>query len=90
MNSVRLIDKIQNSHPLLCGLRQGPLYTVYSTVYALPPPLCSAGVGRTGTFITIDVCLNQVEGESNLDIFNYVRHMRFRRNYMVQTAVSYG
>ncbi|XP_064386192.1 receptor-type tyrosine-protein phosphatase F-like [Halichondria panicea] len=50
---------------------------------------CSAGVGRTGTFITIDVCLNQVEGESNLDIFNYVRHMRFRRNYMVQTASQY-
>lgn len=49
----------------------------------------SAGVGRTGTFITIDTMLRQMEAESVIDIFNFVRHMRFRRNYMVQTAPQY-
>ena len=48
---------------------------------------CSAGVGRTGTFITVDYMLTRIDAEATLDIFNFVRHMRFRRNYMVQTVV---
>ena len=51
-------------------------------------PSCSAGVGRTGTFICIDTMMNMIEAEGKVDIFNFVRHMRFRRNYMVQTSVS--
>ncbi len=66
------------------------LFLHLSSIIHLPSlySLCSAGVGRTGTFISIDVALKQIDAESTLDIFNYVRHMRFKRNYMVQTAVS--
>ena len=49
---------------------------------------CSAGVGRTGTFITIDTQLQRIIHEGTLDIFNFVRHLRYCRNYMVQTQVS--
>ena len=49
---------------------------------------CSAGVGRTGTFITVDYCMEMMEGEGNVEIFNFVQQMRYKRNYMVQTAVS--
>ena len=48
----------------------------------------SAGVGRTGTFITVDYCMELMEGEGVVDIFNFVQQMRYKRNYMVQTPVS--
>ena len=48
---------------------------------------CSAGVGRTGTFISIHSQLLRMQNESNLDIFNFVQSMRKRRCFMVQTEV---
>lgn len=49
---------------------------------------CSAGVGRTGTFVTLDTCIQMMETESKVDVFNFVRNLRWRRNYMVQTEVG--
>jgi netrin-G3 ligand len=48
---------------------------------------CSAGVGRTGTFITLFSQLQRVKSEENIDIFNFVRSMRYNRCCMVQTEV---
>ncbi|XP_072050187.1 receptor-type tyrosine-protein phosphatase kappa-like [Amphiura filiformis] len=50
---------------------------------------CSAGVGRTGTFITIDSMLKMAKAEGKLDIFNFVSQMRSRRVFMVQTEPQY-
>ena len=49
---------------------------------------CSAGVGRTGTFISLLSQLQRIRAERTVDVFNFVRAMRFRRCYMVQTSVS--
>ena len=49
---------------------------------------CSAGVGRTGTFITLFTQLQRIQAEGNVDIFNFVRNMRNNRCCMVQTEVS--
>ena len=54
------------------------------------PPLlvhCSAGVGRTGTFITLDTMLQRMKEENNLNIPEFVKEMRSRRVLMVQTEV---
>ena len=48
----------------------------------------SARVGCTGTFVTVDYCMEQREGEGQVDIFNFVHQMKYMRNYMVQTQVS--
>lgn len=57
------------------------------------PPIvvhCSAGVGRTGTFITVDTMMNRAEHlDEDLDIHQLVRDLRANRNYMVQTIIQY-
>ena len=49
--------------------------------------LCSAGVGRTGTFITIDHVLEQREKEEVVDIAGVIQRLRQQRTKIVQTAV---
>ena len=48
----------------------------------------SAGVGRTGTLITIDSVLEQVEKDGMVDIAGTVNKIRQQRMNMVQTVVS--
>ncbi|XP_062381681.1 receptor-type tyrosine-protein phosphatase H-like [Sardina pilchardus] len=49
----------------------------------------SAGVGRTGTLIALDVLLQQVEREQAVDIAGFVHRMRRHRPHMVQTESQY-
>ena len=65
-------------------------------IYNQDPPLNffhlshSAGVGRTGVFITVDKTLDDLDKEKKdtIDIFGFVKDMRTRRMNMVQTAVG--
>ncbi|XP_069547639.1 receptor-type tyrosine-protein phosphatase H-like [Brachyistius frenatus] len=50
---------------------------------------CSAGVGRTGTIIALDVLLQQLEKERAVGINAFVCKMRLNRPYMVQTESQY-
>nr|XP_043874906.1 receptor-type tyrosine-protein phosphatase eta-like isoform X6 [Solea senegalensis] len=50
---------------------------------------CSAGVGRTGTFIAIDTLIFQIERENAVDIFGTVHELRMHRTLMVQTEDQY-
>ena len=49
--------------------------------------VCSAGVGRTGTLITIDIALEQVKAEGVVGIYNVVDKMRHQRPHMIQSQV---
>jgi protein-tyrosine phosphatase len=49
---------------------------------------CSAGVGRTGTFVALDSLTQQLDEEGQVTIFNTVCDMRYQRNFLVQSLVS--
>ncbi|XP_054763999.2 uncharacterized protein LOC129270704 [Lytechinus pictus] len=50
---------------------------------------CSAGVGRTGTFISLYCMLGKIKENSHINIFAFIQNMRKDRPYMVQTADQY-
>lgn len=51
---------------------------------------CSAGVGRTGTYIGIDAMIESLEAEGRVDIYGYVVKLRRQRCLMVQVEVRHG
>eukprot|EP00055_Hartaetosiga_balthica_P010319 m.43684 g.43684 ORF g.43684 m.43684 type:complete len:642 (+) comp7123_c1_seq3:213-2138(+) len=52
---------------------------------------CSAGVGRTGTYMALDRLIGMAESlEPSLDVQEIVRDMRESRCFMIQTLVQYG
>uniref|UniRef100_A0A1S4GFJ7 Tyrosine-protein phosphatase non-receptor type n=2 Tax=Anopheles gambiae TaxID=7165 RepID=A0A1S4GFJ7_ANOGA len=61
----------------------------------MPGPICvhcSAGIGRTGTFIVIDMILDQIlrQGhECEIDIQRTIQMVRSQRSGMVQTEAQY-
>ncbi|KAF8786936.1 Receptor-type tyrosine-protein phosphatase like protein [Argiope bruennichi] len=50
---------------------------------------CSAGVGRSGVFITLSIVLERMQYEGVVDVFQTVRTLRTQRPGMVQTEDQY-
>ncbi|KAJ8336051.1 hypothetical protein SKAU_G00393940 [Synaphobranchus kaupii] len=61
------------------GSPQGPPVVVH----------CSAGIGRTGTFCTLDICLSRLEDVGTVDVKQTVRRMRTQRAFSIQTWDQY-
>jgi len=74
MSIINFIKRVRKTHP-------------YSNEHLMLVH-CSAGVGRTGTFITLDYMLDRTNNESTVNIFEFVKGLRRQRTKMVQTPVS--
>ncbi|KAG7492666.1 hypothetical protein MATL_G00016670 [Megalops atlanticus] len=51
---------------------------------------CSAGVGRTGTFIVIDAMIDMMHAEQKVDVFGFVSRIREQRSQLIQTDMQYS
>nr|XP_034315169.1 uncharacterized protein LOC117685067 isoform X2 [Crassostrea gigas] len=51
---------------------------------------CSAGIGRTGTFIALDFLINQGHKEGSVDVVSCVTNLRYQRTHLVQTVEQYN
>ena len=86
--------------------KDGKVFQVFSEINKLVDKLnsdkkpiivhCSAGVGRTGTFITMYLLekeiMKQIEDKCpiiRINVFNLVRKIKEMRMYMVQTNIQY-
>ena len=49
---------------------------------------CSAGVGRTGTFIMLDSMMERLRVKDSVNVYEFLEQMRAKRMYLVQTLVS--
>ncbi|XP_050667267.1 tyrosine-protein phosphatase non-receptor type 9-like [Leptidea sinapis] len=56
------------------------------------PPIvvhCSAGIGRTGTFLTLDTCTQRLAAEGVADVRGTVEHIRSQRAHSIQMPEQY-
>uniref|UniRef100_A0A3Q3DQX7 Tyrosine-protein phosphatase non-receptor type 9 n=1 Tax=Hippocampus comes TaxID=109280 RepID=A0A3Q3DQX7_HIPCM len=75
----RRLDTVQSLGSSWKGPPGGPPVVVH----------CSAGIGRTGTFCTLDICLSRLEDIGTVDVHQTVRRMRTQRAFSIQTWDQY-
>ncbi|XP_050403287.1 receptor-type tyrosine-protein phosphatase kappa isoform X2 [Patella vulgata] len=66
---------------------------VIKAVSPHPGPMvvhCSAGIGRTGTFLGLDYLIEEARAEGSVDIYECVKQMRYERVNMVQNWEQYA
>ncbi|KAK3106351.1 hypothetical protein FSP39_018276 [Pinctada imbricata] len=49
---------------------------------------CSAGIGRTGTYIALDAMTKWIRNHSKVDVYSFVSSMRNNRMNMIQTSMK--
>ena len=50
---------------------------------------CSAGVGRTGVYCALAICIKRIQEEQKMDLATVTKHLRTQRPAMIQTAEQY-
>ncbi|KAL5260404.1 hypothetical protein ACHWQZ_G010503 [Mnemiopsis leidyi] len=72
-------ERLAKAGPSFEGPSHGPPIVVH----------CSAGVGRSGTFAAIDICMSSILYKKTVNVMQTVRHMRSQRAHSIQTPDQY-
>uniref|UniRef100_A0A4W6BP88 Tyrosine-protein phosphatase non-receptor type 9 n=1 Tax=Lates calcarifer TaxID=8187 RepID=A0A4W6BP88_LATCA len=82
---------VPKSASAMLDFREHVLQRREAAVKRGPPVVvhCSAGIGRTGTFCTLDICLSRLEDIGTVDVRQTVRRMRTQRAFSIQTWDQY-
>ncbi len=75
-----LIFAVRSAQKKLC---RGPTASSPVVVH------CSAGVGRSGAYCSIDTCMHELDDQSQTNLQGNVRKMRKQRAFSVQTEEQY-
>ncbi|XP_071476634.1 receptor-type tyrosine-protein phosphatase alpha-like isoform X1 [Diadema antillarum] len=75
--------------PMLCLIKRVRHLTSKINKRANIVVHCSAGVGRTGTYIVIDAMMDMMKREKKVDIYNFIYEIRQQRNTLVQSFIQY-
>ncbi|TKR78005.1 hypothetical protein L596_018882 [Steinernema carpocapsae] len=68
----------------------GALRLIFRTQTLSPAVIhCSAGVGRTGTIVALEICMRTLNAGSELSVYNVIKELRSRRYLACQTDLQY-
>ncbi|RDD45183.1 Tyrosine-protein phosphatase non-receptor type 9 [Trichoplax sp. H2] len=86
-----LLKMIENINHLNRSVNSSVDDNTNSKEQPLPPIVihCSAGVGRTGTYATVDICCQQFAKTRKVNIMETVCAIRSQRDAMIQTWQQY-
>ncbi|XP_054710382.1 receptor-type tyrosine-protein phosphatase T-like [Uloborus diversus] len=71
---IKFLRRVRDDHPVMGG----PMIVH-----------CSAGAGRSGTFVAIDALCQQAAEDRRVDVFGFVNNARHQRVHLVQTLEQY-
>uniref|UniRef100_A0A7E4UVT8 Protein-tyrosine phosphatase n=1 Tax=Panagrellus redivivus TaxID=6233 RepID=A0A7E4UVT8_PANRE len=68
----------------------GALRLIFRTQTMTPAIVhCSAGVGRTGTIVALEMCMRVLASGAELSVYNIIKELRSRRFLACQTDLQY-
>lgn len=77
---IRLILDVRSAQEKMCRSSPGSHPIVVH---------CSAGVGRSGAFCSIDNCIHEIDEQKKVNFQGVVRKMRKQRAFAIQTEEQY-
>ena len=92
MSMLTFLQRVREKQVQLLAESVGQGTLNWAQGHELGPPMvihCSAGIGRTGTFATLDISIRKFEATGKVDIRSTVEQIRTQRAFSIQMPDQY-
>jgi len=92
MSMLTFLQRVREKQAQLLAESVGQGTLNWAQGHELGPPMvihCSAGIGRTGTFATLDISIRKFEATGKVDIRSTVEQIRTQRAFSIQMPDQY-